>query len=68
MPPAFRSDTRRLRCDTCQKDIPSSVGVTAEGRDYVWHFCGMSCYERWRQKLPPQAAAYLRQPSPAGNP
>lgn len=34
-------------CDVCHKDIPVSAAMTAEGADYVWHFCGKSCYEKW---------------------
>ncbi len=35
------------KCNTCQREIPISAALTAEGADYVWHFCGKPCYEKW---------------------
>ncbi len=35
------------KCETCCKLIPESVAMTAEGADYVKHFCGTECYEKW---------------------
>lgn len=37
-----------LSCDTCLKEIPASVAQSLEGPDYVHHFCGPACYERWQ--------------------
>jgi hypothetical protein len=34
-------------CETCQKEIPKSVALSAEGRDDVVYFCGVDCYEEW---------------------
>lgn len=37
-----------LSCDICLKEIPASVAQSLEGPDYVHHFCGLECYERWQ--------------------
>lgn len=37
-----------IACNVCLKEIPRSVAQSAEGADYVYHFCGPECYERWR--------------------
>ena len=38
----------RVPCEVCRRDIPLSEAVVAEARDYVAHFCGLDCYDRWR--------------------
>lgn len=35
------------KCDTCCKEIPKSVAMTAEGKDYVWHLCSQ-CYKKFQ--------------------
>ena len=37
-------------CETCCKQIPESAAETAEGVDYVHHFCSTECYEKWQMK------------------
>lgn len=37
-------------CEECCAQIPTSAAVTAEGVDYVHHFCGQACYEKWQAK------------------
>lgn len=37
-------------CETCCKQIPLSAALTPEGADYVRHFCGVDCYEKWLKK------------------
>lgn len=39
-----------IQCEICLKEIPGTVAVTAEGPDYVQHFCGIECYGRWRTR------------------
>jgi hypothetical protein len=34
-------------CEICRKEIPKSVALSAEDRDYVMYFCGVDCYEEW---------------------
>jgi len=40
-----------VRCHTCLKDISLSVAKTFEGLDYVHHFCGLDCLEKWRAQV-----------------
>ena len=35
-----------VSCEQCCSDIP----LSAENKDYVQHFCGIECYERWSEK------------------
>jgi len=39
-----------LTCTVCQHEIPESEAVIAEAVDYVVHFCGLDCYQRWRNQ------------------
>ena len=44
-----------VACEVCLKEIPRSVARSLEGVDYVYHFCGQQCYEKW------QAGAGMRE-------
>lgn len=37
-----------VRCGVCRKEIPRSEARSAEAHEYVFYFCGLDCYERWR--------------------
>jgi hypothetical protein len=37
-------------CNVCQHEIPASEALFAEAVDYVVYFCGLDCYERWRNQ------------------
>lgn len=37
-------------CEACCKHIPLSSALTPEGADYVRHFCGTECYEKWQMR------------------
>lgn len=39
-----------LRCCTCLKQIPKSAAYSFEGEDYIWFFCGSSCFEQWNSQ------------------
>jgi hypothetical protein len=39
-----------VACEVCTKEVPLSAAKTAEGFDYVMHFCGLDCYEAWQRK------------------
>ena len=43
-----RSDIEMVACDICLKEIPVSEARSCEATDYVIHFCGLECYEKWR--------------------
>lgn len=44
------SNCPMCKCVECCKYIPESAAVTAEGMDYVKHFCGKECYEKWLER------------------
>lgn len=37
-----------IACEVCLREIPTSVAKSAEGPDYVHHFCGLECLGQWR--------------------
>jgi len=39
-----------VKCDTCLKEIPASSAKVDESSDYVRHFCGLECFEKWKQQ------------------
>ena len=38
-------EIEKVHCEVCKKDIPTSVVITAEGAEYVHHFCSVECQE-----------------------
>jgi hypothetical protein len=38
----------QVSCEICCKEIPRSSATTSEGEDYVLYFCGLHCYDQWR--------------------
>ena len=36
-----------IACDVCMKEVPASEAKSEEASDYVRHFCGLDCYEKW---------------------
>lgn len=39
-----------VECKVCLKEVPVSETNSDEARDYVFHFCGIECYEKWQQQ------------------
>ena len=39
----------RVPCQVCQHEIPSDDALLFEATDYVVYFCGLECYQRWRE-------------------
>lgn len=39
-----------VSCDVCQHEIPLSAAISPESSDYVVYFCGLECYEKWRNQ------------------
>lgn len=39
-----------VQCDVCLKEIPASDSKNVEASDYVSHFCGLECYDKWRKQ------------------
>ncbi len=51
-------------CCVCCKEIPLDAAFTPEGVEYVEHFCGLECYQRFQARA--QAGAKSGQP-PSGD-
>jgi uncharacterized protein DUF3330 len=45
----------QVPCAVCEHEVPLSEAVVREASDYMAHFCGLECYERWRK----QAGAFV---------
>jgi hypothetical protein len=45
----------KVPCAVCEHEVPLSEAVVREASDYMAHFCGLECYERWRK----QAGAFV---------
>jgi len=39
-----------ISCDICLQEIPDSVNQNAEADEYVSNYCGLECYQQWRDK------------------
>ena len=53
-------------CECCQ-EIPLYAALTVEGSEYVLHFCGLDCYERFqaRAKSESDTAPAAGNPTPS---
>ena len=40
--------TELVACDVCLKEVPKSEAMSPEATEYVMHFCGLECYEQWK--------------------
>jgi hypothetical protein len=48
----LRESASHLTCSVCHREIPVSAAVWRESSDYVAHFCGLECYDQWRNQRP----------------
>jgi hypothetical protein len=39
-----------IACEICLKEVPISEATVPEATDYVVHFCGIDCYQKWKQQ------------------
>ena len=37
-------------CETCLEEIPASLSEHSEAPDYMTHYCGLACTEKWREQ------------------
>lgn len=37
-----------VACEVCLTEVPVSGAKSEEASDYVAHFCGLACYDKWR--------------------
>ena len=43
-------EVERVACEICLKEVPISEATVPEATDYVVHFCGLECYEKWKDQ------------------
>lgn len=57
-------------CCVCCKEIPLDAAFTPEGAEYVEHFCGLDCYERFQARAKtvaePVTTSAAGGPTPSG--
>nr|CAC80083.1 Urf-2 protein [Pseudomonas sp.] len=51
------NNTSTISCCECCKDIPLDAALTPEGSEYVVHFCGLECYQRFMSRADKRAAS-----------
>ncbi|GMR21349.1 MAG: hypothetical protein BMS9Abin36_1949 [Gammaproteobacteria bacterium] len=39
-----------IECSVCLKEIPITGAKSVETTDYVAHFCGLECYDKWKKQ------------------
>lgn len=44
------SDEVRIACEICLREVPVNDAANPETDDYVAHFCGLECYEIWKNR------------------
>jgi Domain of unknown function (DUF3330) len=44
------TDATLVSCETCLKQVPASEAIVSEASDYFVHFCGLECYEKWKNQ------------------
>lgn len=43
-------EEEKIACTVCLKEVPVSEAMNEEATDYVFHFCGLECYEKWKEQ------------------
>jgi len=43
-------EPEHVSCDICMKEVPIDEANSFEAVDYVVHFCGLECFEKWKKK------------------
>ena len=44
------TETELVSCEVCLKEVPHSETEIEEVSDYIVHFCGLDCYEKWHKE------------------
>lgn len=42
---------QQLDCEVCLREIPASEVLMEEAGEYVMYFCGLDCYQAWRERF-----------------
>ena len=40
----------KVACEICLKEVPISEAKNSEAQDYVFHFCGIDCFSKWKEQ------------------
>jgi hypothetical protein len=48
------AENEMVACEVCLKEIPVSEAKSEEAEDYVRYFCGIDCYQQWKQQAEDQ--------------
>jgi hypothetical protein len=56
-------ELERVACEICLREVPRSEAIVPEAADYVVYFCGLECFETWKNSPP---ASDDTQASPGG--
>jgi hypothetical protein len=43
-------EPEHINCEVCLKEIPRDEAQSDEATDYIVHFCGLECYQVWKEK------------------
>ena len=43
-------EIEKVACEVCLKEVPKSEAKVDEASDYVLYYCGLDCYEKWREE------------------
>jgi hypothetical protein len=43
-------EPEHISCSICMKEIPIDEASSFEAVDYVIHFCGLECFDKWKEK------------------
>lgn len=47
----------RVACEICLQAVPTSEATVSEAADYVAYFCGLDCYEKWKNQATDKAVS-----------
>ena len=45
-----QSEADTVTCSACRKELDPRRSYRADGDEYVYHFCGVGCYDRWNRE------------------
>lgn len=45
-----QTKSEHVECNICMKEVPRSEAQVDEASDYVAHFCGLDCFDKWKNQ------------------
>jgi hypothetical protein len=43
-------EVERISCEVCKNEVPLNEATNPETADYILNFCGLECYEEWKNQ------------------